>query len=61
MSPSHHILSAPATRAGEARPWALRFLTVPPITAGAHEGGSNESSEASSDGAHGPNEEKQKD
>ncbi|MET8864283.1 hypothetical protein ABZW11_15180 [Nonomuraea sp. NPDC004580] len=60
MSPSQHILSAPGTPATDARPWGLQFLTIPPISAGAHEGGSNESSETSSDG-NGPNEEKTKD
>ncbi|SDH76875.1 hypothetical protein SAMN05421505_12243 [Sinosporangium album] len=60
MSPSEHILSAPDTSAGTARPWGLRFLTVPPISAGKHEGGSNETSETSSDGT-GPNEEMCKD
>ncbi|GAA0988187.1 hypothetical protein GCM10009555_069270 [Acrocarpospora macrocephala] len=60
MSPSNHILSAPYTLASPARPWGLRHLVVPPITAGAHEGGSNETSESSSDGTS-PNEETSKD
>ncbi|WP_214105594.1 hypothetical protein [Acrocarpospora catenulata] len=60
MSPSNHILSAPDTPASLARPWGLRHLVVPPVTATKHEGGSNETSEQSSDGT-GPNEEKSKD
>jgi hypothetical protein len=60
MSPSNHILSAPDTPASGARPWGLRHLVVPPITASKHEGGSNETSEQSSDG-NSPNEEKTKD
>jgi hypothetical protein len=61
MSPTKHILSAADTPAGDARPWGLRFLVVPVISDGAHGKPSNESSEASTDGAHGPNEEKTKD
>jgi hypothetical protein len=60
MSPIHHILSAAPTPAGDARPWGLRFLTIPTISAGKHEGGSEESSETSSDGP-APNEEKTSD
>ncbi|MEV0622432.1 hypothetical protein AB0I81_54585 [Nonomuraea sp. NPDC050404] len=50
MSPSRHILSAPATPATDVRPWGLRFLVIAPVTAGKHEGGSQETSETSSDG-----------
>ncbi|MEV5895924.1 hypothetical protein [Nonomuraea fuscirosea] len=62
MSPTKHILSAAGTPAGEARPWGLRHLVAPtPVAAGNHGGGgSNETSETSSDGS-GPNEEKVKD
>lgn len=62
MSPTKHILSAVDTPASEARPWGLRFL-VAPVTAddGAHGGGgSNETSDTSSDG-NSANEEKAKD
>jgi hypothetical protein len=62
MSPTKHILSATDSTAGAARPWGLRHLVAPtPITGANHGGGgSNETSETSSDG-NGPNEEKVKD
>lgn len=60
MSPTKHVLSGTHHSPSSARPWGLRFLTVAPISAGKHEGGSNETSETSSDG-NGTNEEKTKD
>ncbi len=42
MDPIGHILMAPGTSATEARPWGLRFRTVPQPRAGKHEGGTSE-------------------
>ncbi|MGW5686485.1 hypothetical protein [Nonomuraea sp. NPDC003754] len=50
MLPTRHLLSAPATPASDARPWGLRFLVLPPITAGAHEGQTRPTSASNPDG-----------
>lgn len=51
LLPTQHILSAPATPATTARPWGLRFLVVPPITAGRHEGQTKVTSGGNPDGS----------
>jgi hypothetical protein len=38
MLPYHRLCSASPSPASAARPWGLRFLVIPVITAGKHEG-----------------------
>jgi hypothetical protein len=61
LNPIRHILSSTDEQPTAARPWGLRFLTIPRPTAGAHEGGSRETSEGSPDGSGPQNEETQSD
>lgn len=61
LNPIRHILSSTDEQPTPARPWGLRFLTVPRPSAGAHEGGSKETSEGSPDGSGPHNEEMQSD
>lgn len=42
LNPIGNVLSRIDTPASPARPWGLRFLTVPQPRAGKHEGGTNE-------------------
>ncbi|UGY94493.1 hypothetical protein [Streptomyces gobiensis] len=60
LNPIRHILSSTGDQPSEVRPWGLRFLTVPRPTAGAHEGGSKETSEGHPDGS-GPTQEEMQD
>ncbi|GAA3737326.1 hypothetical protein [Salinactinospora qingdaonensis] len=50
LNPTAHTLSAPATPATQARPWGLRYLVVPRLSAGKHEGKSRPTSAGSPDG-----------
>lgn len=42
LNPLGNVLSRTNTLASPARPWGLRFLSVPQPRAGKHEGGTNE-------------------
>ena len=44
LLPFRRLCSASASPASAARPWGLRFLTVPAIRAGKHEGGTKPTS-----------------
>lgn len=44
LLPFRRLCSASASPASASRPWGLRFLVVPPITAGRHEGGTKPTS-----------------
>ena len=54
MDPSVHQRSRIGEPATAARPWGMRFLRVPPLNAGKHEGGTSETTTGTgnSDGAH---------
>ncbi|MDL4775316.1 hypothetical protein [Actinomadura xylanilytica] len=44
LNPIGNVLSRTDASASPARPWGLRFLSVPQPRAGKHEGGTNETS-----------------
>jgi hypothetical protein len=58
MDPSAHQRSQVGEPATAARPWGMRYLRVPPLNAGKHEGSTSSSTTGSGDGdGNGPEDE----